>query len=43
VDVQTTSIGELENRIWSIHIHQIELFYIEQEGLPAIPELRDDM
>ncbi|MFP7174668.1 hypothetical protein [Priestia filamentosa] len=43
VDVQTTTIGELENRIWSIHIDRIEVFYIEQEGLPQIPELRDDM
>ncbi|KKI92660.1 hypothetical protein WQ54_08610 [Bacillus sp. SA1-12] len=43
VDVQVTTIGELENRVWSIHIHNIEVFYIEQRGMPRIPELRDDL
>ncbi|WP_299092206.1 hypothetical protein [uncultured Metabacillus sp.] len=43
VDVQVTTIGELENRVWSIHVHNIEVFYIEQRGMPRIPELRDDL
>ena len=43
VEVKITSIGELENRRWSIHIHQIEVFYIEQKGMPKIPQLKDDM
>jgi hypothetical protein len=43
VDVQVTTIGELENRVWFIHIHNIEVFYIEQRGLPRIPDLRDDL
>ena len=41
VDVRVTTIGELENRNWSIHVHQIEVFYIEQKGMPKIPELKD--
>lgn len=43
VDVKVTTIGELENRLWYIHAHQIEVFYIEQKGMPRIPELRDDI
>ena len=43
VDVRVTTIGELENRVWSIHVHSIEVFYIEQKGLPRIPELNDDI
>lgn len=43
VDVKVTTIGELENRRWSVHIHQIEVFYIEQKGMPRIPELKEDM
>ncbi len=42
VNVKVTTIGELENREWSLHIHQIEAFYIEQKGMPRIPELNDD-
>ncbi len=41
VNVSVTSISELENRDWYIHIHNIELFYIQQKGMPPIPELRD--
>lgn len=41
MDVNVTMIAELENRKWYIHIHQIETFYIEKEGKPAIPELKD--
>ncbi|MCM3602717.1 hypothetical protein M3175_18435 [Robertmurraya korlensis] len=43
VDVKVTTIGELENRNWSIHIHQIEVFYIEEKGMPKIPELKVDI
>ncbi|MDQ0230440.1 hypothetical protein [Metabacillus malikii] len=43
LDVNTTTIAELEERKWYIHIHQIEVFYIEQKGMPRIPELRDDL
>jgi hypothetical protein len=43
VDVRVTTIGELENRNWSIHIHNIEVFYIEEKGMPKIPELKDGM
>ncbi|PLT34064.1 hypothetical protein [Bacillus sp. V5-8f] len=42
VDVETTTIVELEKRKWHIHIHQIEAFYIERKGLPAIPNLKDN-
>jgi hypothetical protein len=41
VDVDVATIGELEDRIWFIHVHNIEVFYIEQKGLPRIPELLD--
>lgn len=42
INVETTTISELENRSWFLHIHQIEIFYIEQRGMPRIPELRID-
>ncbi|WP_100372898.1 hypothetical protein [Bacillus sp. FJAT-45037] len=42
IDVSVTTISELENRQWQIHIHQIEAFYIQREGQPRIPELKDD-
>ena len=29
LDVQTTSIPALEDREWTIHVHSIEVFYIE--------------
>lgn len=41
VDVETTTIGELENKRWNIHVNQIDAYYIEQKGLPKIPNLRD--
>jgi hypothetical protein len=43
VDVQITPIHELENRRWHIHIHQIELFFIERPEGPRIPELSDQL
>lgn len=39
--VETTPIQELEDRIWSIQITQIELFYIEKAGGPPLPKLDD--
>lgn len=39
--VETTQIAQLENRIWHIHIHNIEVFFIEREGGPQIPQLVD--
>ena len=39
--VETTPIQELEDRIWVIHITRIELFFIEKEGGPRLPELDD--
>lgn len=41
VFVETTHFQQLENRIWLIHIHSIEVFYIERPGEPRIPELSD--
>lgn len=41
VDVNVTTIAELENRKWHIHIDQIEAFFIERQGLPEIPDLKD--
>ncbi|ENH97176.1 hypothetical protein J416_07032 [Gracilibacillus halophilus YIM-C55.5] len=43
IDVETTSISQLENRIWNIHIHQIQTFFIERDNGPSIPELKDEI
>ncbi|MCM3744029.1 hypothetical protein M3193_07715 [Sporosarcina luteola] len=41
LDVETTSIPSLEGKEWTVHIHSIEVFYIET-GLGAkIPHLKD--
>lgn len=42
VDVKVTSISELEDRLWHVHIHQIEVFYIQRKGLPRIPQLKEN-
>jgi hypothetical protein len=41
IDVETTHFAQLENRKWYIHIHNIEIFYIERPGAPKIPKLDD--
>jgi hypothetical protein len=41
IDVETTHFAQLENRTWYIHIHNIEVFYIERPGAPQIPKLDD--
>ncbi|RXJ02414.1 hypothetical protein DS745_06840 [Anaerobacillus alkaliphilus] len=41
LEVETTHFSQLEDRIWMIHIHTIEVFYIEREDGPLIPELGD--
>jgi hypothetical protein len=41
LDVETTQIPQLEKKTWLIHIHQIEVFYIESPDGPKIPELKD--
>ncbi|MCM3408559.1 hypothetical protein [Metabacillus litoralis] len=41
IDVEATHFSQLENRTWFIHIHNIEIFYIEEEGGVKIPELKD--
>jgi hypothetical protein len=41
IDVETTHFAQLEHRTWYIHIHNIEVFYIERPGAPKIPELDD--
>lgn len=41
VAVETTHFQPLENRTWFIHVHNIEVFYIERPGEPRIPELND--
>ncbi|RFU61851.1 hypothetical protein D0466_16510 [Peribacillus glennii] len=41
IAVETTHFQPLENRIWFIHVHNIEVFYIERPGEPRIPELND--
>jgi len=41
LDLQTTNVPELENREWNVHIHSINVFYIELESGPRIPNLKD--
>jgi hypothetical protein len=41
IDVETTTIAQLENRIWNVHIDQIEAFFIERDDGPRIPKLKD--
>ncbi|WP_078544054.1 hypothetical protein [Litchfieldia alkalitelluris] len=41
IEVEVTQFPQLEERTWYIHIHNIEVFYIEREGEPKIPELND--
>ncbi|OCA90513.1 hypothetical protein A8F94_01100 [Bacillus sp. FJAT-27225] len=41
VFVETTHFAQLENRSWFIHIHNIEVFYIEYPGEIEIPKLND--
>ncbi|MCA1031111.1 hypothetical protein LCL95_08760 [Bacillus timonensis] len=41
VEVETSAVAQLENRTWNIHIHAIEVFYIERDGGPRIPKLTE--
>lgn len=41
IDVETTHFSQLEKRTWFIHIHNIEVFYIERDGEAKIPILDD--
>ncbi|WP_254052761.1 hypothetical protein [Bacillus sp. V59.32b] len=41
LEVETTHFQQLENRRWVIHIDQIEVFFIERDDAPLIPELKD--
>ncbi|MBA2176081.1 hypothetical protein H0266_14385 [Halobacillus locisalis] len=39
IDVETTSVAQLEEKVWNVHIHSIEVFYIESIGGRKIPDL----
>lgn len=41
LDVETSQFPALENVKWHIHIHNIEVFYIEKSTGPRIPRLKD--
>ncbi|PLT28551.1 hypothetical protein [Peribacillus deserti] len=41
VAVDTTEQPVFEDRNWIIHIDAIQVLYIETEGFPKIPELKD--
>lgn len=41
IAVETTHFAQLENRNQLVHIHNIEVFYIEFPGEPRIPELNE--
>lgn len=40
VDAEVTNVSELDGEKYRIHIDDIEVFYIEKEGKPPIPDLR---
>jgi len=39
--VETTSVPILEGKEWSVHIHSMDVFYIETALGTKIPELKD--
>lgn len=39
--VETTSIPALEGKDWTVHIHSIDVFYIETGTGTKIPDLKD--
>ena len=39
--VETTSVPSLEGKDWTLHIHSIEVFYIETGIGAKIPKLKD--
>jgi len=39
IDVETTHIEQLENRVWTLNIDTINAFYIERPGQTQIPDL----
>jgi hypothetical protein len=41
LQVETTQFPALEKVKWHIHIHNIEVFYIEKSTGPRIPRLKD--
>ncbi len=41
IDVETTHIEQLENRVWTLHLDTINAFYIERAGQPSIPNLNN--
>ena len=41
LDVETSQFPALEKVKWHIHIHNIEVFYIEKSTGPRIPRLKD--
>jgi len=41
LDVETTSVPALEGKEWTVHIHSIDVFYIETGLGSKIPELKD--
>ncbi|WP_421385116.1 hypothetical protein ACOJQI_10230 [Bacillus salacetis] len=41
LQVETSQFPALENRQWHVHIHNIEVFYIERSVGPRIPKLKD--
>ena len=42
VKAEVTNATELDGEVLSVHIDDIEVFYIEKPGEPKIPDIRDD-
>ena len=43
LDVQTTSVPALEDKVWNVHIDSIDVFYIETGIGAKIPHLKDNV
>ena len=42
IDAQVTNVSELDDERFSIHIDDIEVFYIQKPGRPEIPDIRKE-
>lgn len=42
IKAEVTNIAELDDEVFRVHIDDIEVFYIEKNGEPKIPDIRND-
>lgn len=41
INAEVTNVTELDDEEFRVHIDDIEVFYIEKEGKPEIPDIRN--